>query len=229
MIDVYQATTQMTDESGQSYPFTPNTLLDNALGPRGYYGAFTANMHSDHASTFESDQLLASATARRVPLVTARQMLGWIDGRNASSFGVPSWSGSTLSFSVDAGPGADGLTGMLPTAGPNGRVLSSLSRSGSSIGVTRTTIKGIEYAMFPVIDGSYQATYGAAAGVAAFTGPRPQRAGAASAFAARDTRPPTVRAVRVLPLPDGTATVTWKTGERSDSRVRFGTRRGRLT
>ena len=30
MVDVYQAPTQMTDESGQSYPFTPNTLLDRA-------------------------------------------------------------------------------------------------------------------------------------------------------------------------------------------------------
>ena len=46
MIDVYQATTQMTDESEQSYPSTIDTLLDNALGPEGYYGAFTANMHT---------------------------------------------------------------------------------------------------------------------------------------------------------------------------------------
>ena len=51
MIDVYQAATQMTDESGQAYPFTPNTLLDNALGPLGYYGAFMANMHTDLATT----------------------------------------------------------------------------------------------------------------------------------------------------------------------------------
>ncbi len=47
LIDVYQATTQMTDESGQSYPFTIDTLLDNAVGPLGYYGVFTANMHTD--------------------------------------------------------------------------------------------------------------------------------------------------------------------------------------
>ena len=46
-IDVYQATTQMTDESGQTYPFTADTLLDRALGPLGYYGVFTANHHTD--------------------------------------------------------------------------------------------------------------------------------------------------------------------------------------
>ena len=47
MIDVYQATTQMTDESGQTYPEHIDTLLDNALGSKGYYGVFTANMHTD--------------------------------------------------------------------------------------------------------------------------------------------------------------------------------------
>ena len=120
LIDVYQATTQMTDESGQSYPFTPNTLLDRALGPLGYYGAFTANMHTDSATTFESDQVLASAQARGVPVVTARQMLTWLDGRNASSFSGISWSGNTLTFTVNVGAGANGLTAMLPTAGPGG-------------------------------------------------------------------------------------------------------------
>ena len=48
-IDVYQAATQMTDESGQTYPFTADTLLDRALGPLGYYGVFTANHHTDAA------------------------------------------------------------------------------------------------------------------------------------------------------------------------------------
>src|SRR5580765_3425605 len=50
IIDVYQATTQMTDESGQSYPFNPDTLLDNALGATGYYGAFVVNAHDDQGS-----------------------------------------------------------------------------------------------------------------------------------------------------------------------------------
>ncbi|MFN3763763.1 MAG: hypothetical protein ACK4WK_11275, partial [Anaerolineae bacterium] len=47
IIDVYQATTQMTDESWQSYPYTIDALLERALGPEGYYGAFVANMHND--------------------------------------------------------------------------------------------------------------------------------------------------------------------------------------
>ena len=50
LIDVYQATTQMTDESGQSYPFNSNTLLDNALGTTGFYGAFVVNAHNNKGS-----------------------------------------------------------------------------------------------------------------------------------------------------------------------------------
>ena len=41
---------------------------------------------------------MASAQSRGVPVITARQLLTWTDGRNASSFGGLSWSGSTLSF-----------------------------------------------------------------------------------------------------------------------------------
>ena len=95
MIDVYQATTQMTDESAQSYPFTIDTLLNNAIGAPGYYGAFTANIHSDGGGnpSAESDAIVASAQARSVPIVSAKQMLTWLDGRNGSSFGSLSWNG----------------------------------------------------------------------------------------------------------------------------------------
>ena len=95
----------MTDESDQTYPFTPNTLLDNALGPLGYYGAFTANMHTDSATTFQDTQLLASAQSRNVPVIAARQLLTWLDGRNGSSFGDLAWSNGVMSFSVSVGVG----------------------------------------------------------------------------------------------------------------------------
>ena len=103
MIDVYQAATQMTDESGQTYPFTINTLLDKALGPEGYYGAFTANLHTDHATSSQSDAVVASALARGVPIVSAQQMLTWLDGRNNSSFSSFSWNVDTLSFTMTVG------------------------------------------------------------------------------------------------------------------------------
>jgi hypothetical protein len=169
LIDVYQAATQMTDESGQSYPFTVDALLDAAQGPEGRYGAFTVNMHTDKVTTYDSDQVLASAQRHGVPLVTARQMLTWLDGRNASSYTGIAWSGDTLSFTVNVGAGANGLTGMVPTLGTGGRTLTALTRAGTAVPFTRTTVKGVEYATFATAPGSYAAVYGASAAVPAIT------------------------------------------------------------
>ena len=87
-IDVYQATSQMTDESNQTFPFTIDTLLNRALGAEGYYGVFTANMHTDQVAHAGSDAIVASAQARGVPIVSSKQMLTWLDGRNSSTFSV---------------------------------------------------------------------------------------------------------------------------------------------
>ena len=105
MVDVYQATTQMTDESGQTYPYTIDTLLDRALGPEGYYGAFTANLHVDSYGDAHADPVIISAQARGVSVITAQQMLTWLDGRNASSFANIAWAGNSLSFDVNANSG----------------------------------------------------------------------------------------------------------------------------
>ncbi|GAA2760804.1 DUF4082 domain-containing protein [Actinopolymorpha rutila] len=170
MIDVYQAVTQMTDESDQTYPFTVDQLLDNATGPLGYYGAFTANMHTDAPTEPQSDALISSARSHNVPIVSGKQMVTWLDGRNASAFGNITWSGNTLSFTVTGGTGSNELTGMLPTAGPGGSVLSAVSRAGSGVDYTTSTVKGLEYASFRAADGSYTATYSApAAGAMAFS------------------------------------------------------------
>jgi methionine-rich copper-binding protein CopC len=304
MLDIYQATTQMTDESGQSYPFTPNTLLDRALGPLGYYGAFTANLHTDSASTFENDQVVASALARGVPLVSGRQMLGWLDGRNGSSFGSISWSANSLRFTVAVGTGANGLTAMVPTVAAAGS-LTTLTRDGSPVSFSRQTVKGLEYAVFQAAPGSYMASYapdgGAPTvsqltdvaqddGTAAVTwttsegtaakvvygsepdalsrqvtdavpatshdvdlrglrarttyyyrvqsrdsagnvtvSPPPGAPPASFTTPARDTTAPPVSSVAALPLPDGTAAVTWRTSEGADARVEYGSSPGSLT
>ncbi|WP_299924335.1 DUF4082 domain-containing protein [uncultured Nocardioides sp.] len=303
MIDVYQAATQMTDESGQTYPFTPNTLLDRALGSQGYYGAFTANLHTDAASTFEDTQVLASAQARNVPVIAARQLLTWTDGRNASSFSGLSWSGGALSFTVGVGAGATGLTAMLPTAGPGGATLSAVTRGGTAVPFTTMTVKGQQYAVFPAVGGAHQATYTPGGGTNQVTAARattddagatslawttsdpgttvvrlgtspadlgdavvvngrttehlaeldgldpatryhyvvesrgpdgevvrwPARGTAPATFTTPgpDRRAPRIRDVRVRPMPDGTARITWRTDEPATSRVRYG-RSGRI-
>jgi hypothetical protein len=156
--DVYQAMTQFTDESGQTYPLHVNTLLDNAVGAKGFYGVFTANMHTDTAASTGSDAIVASAQARGVPVVTAKQMLTWLDGRNSSSFGAITWSGGVLSFTVTAASGARNLRALVPTQF-GGLTLANIQRSGGAVPFTTQVIKGTSYAMFAATTDSYSATY----------------------------------------------------------------------
>ena len=140
----------MTDESGQTFPKNIDTLLDNAIGPLGYFGAFTANMHTDfNGSNSEtwSTAIVNSAKARGVPVITAKQMLTWLDGRNGSSFQTMAWNGSVLSFNIAVGAGANGLQTLVPaTAGPN--PLTGITFNGAAIGYSLQTIKGVQYAIF---------------------------------------------------------------------------------
>jgi hypothetical protein len=159
LINVYQAATQMTDESGQTYPFTIQTLLANALGSTGYYGAFVVNAHNDAVDyPGIGPDIISSAQAVGVPLVSSQQMLTWLDGRNTSSFGSVSWSGNTLSFTVSVGAGANNIMAMLPVNGP-GAPLAGITFGGSPVTYTTPTIKGVTYAMFSAAAGTYQATY----------------------------------------------------------------------
>jgi hypothetical protein len=158
LIDCYQLVTQMTDESDQVYPFTVDNLLDKALGSQGYYGVFCANMHTDADASDGSDKIIASAKARNVPVISAKQLLTWLDGRNGSSFGTLSWAGNKLSFAISVAPGARGLQGMLPITEATGQ-LESLTVNGSPVTFNIETIKGISYAFFSGQTGNYVATY----------------------------------------------------------------------
>jgi hypothetical protein len=160
IFDVYQATTQMPDEDPWDYTPAIDTLLDNALGPQGFYGAFTMNMHTDQAQSTGSNIIVAEAQSRNVPIVSSLQMLTWLDGRNSSSFGSLSWNGSALTFTVTAGTGARNLQGMLPLDSTAGS-LTSLTLNGGAVAFTTQTVKGLRYAIFSAAGGSYQATYGA--------------------------------------------------------------------
>jgi hypothetical protein len=157
-INTWQAHTHMNDEANQAYPATSDFLLDSALGPNAYYGFFTTNMHTDFAAHAGSDAIVASAQARGVPIITAKQALDWIDGRDTSTLTSFTWAGNTLGFTLRPGTGARGLRAMLPTSTTT-RVLSTISRDGSAVPFTTQTIKGIEYAVFDAQDGRYTATY----------------------------------------------------------------------
>jgi hypothetical protein len=158
-IDVYQAHTHVNDEATVNVAPFIDTLLDNAVGPLGYYGAFGANMHSDNAAPHPgAEAIVASALARGVPVISNKQLLTWVDGRNASTIRGLSWSAGTLTFVTTVGAGATGLQTMLPLQGPAG-TLTAITRGGTPVTYTVQTIKGIQYALFDAATATYQATY----------------------------------------------------------------------
>jgi hypothetical protein len=157
-IDVYQAETQMNDESNQSYPSTATALFDNAVGANGYYGVFTTNFHTDHATDTNSDSVVAAAQARGIPIVSAKQMLTWIDGRDRSTMTGFTWNGSTVTFTISAAPGTTGMQGMLPLRAGT-KTLTTLTRNGTPVTTTTQTIKGNDYAFYDATNGTYTATY----------------------------------------------------------------------
>ncbi|MER6364194.1 Ig-like domain-containing protein [Kitasatospora sp. NPDC001527] len=162
VIDEYQATTQLTDESGQTYPDTVTTLLDAAYGSQGYYAALTANLHTDFAASAASDAVVAAAKARGVPVVSGRQMLTWLDGRNGSAYSGLSWhpggsGGGSLTFDITGG--ATGLRAMLPFDAASG-TLTGITSGGRPVPYRIETVKGVAYAFFDGAVGSYTAEYG---------------------------------------------------------------------
>jgi hypothetical protein len=163
LIDVYQVPTQMTDESGQSYPYTINSLLKKATGSEGYYGVFCANMHNDHVLSKSADAIIQSARSFKVPVVSSRQMLEWLDARNNSTFNNISWNNNQLNFSVFRDAKARNLKGMLPNTNSSGLII-SLTRDGRNIQTTVEKIKGVNYIFFDALDGNYVATYGTPSG-----------------------------------------------------------------
>jgi hypothetical protein len=156
-IDVYQAPSQMTDESGQNFPYNPDALLGKALGPEGYYGAFVANMHTDLAADPGAGAVLESALTRGVPVISARQLLTWLDARNGSAFQSVVWSNNTQSFSVQTAANARGLQTMVPV--PTGYMVSALSYNSKPIACSLRGVKGLQYACFPALSGAYQVSF----------------------------------------------------------------------
>ena len=158
LIDVYQAATQLTDESEIDIPAHIAALLNRAVGTEGYFGAFTANMHTDSPNHPGANAIVAAAKARGVPVISARQMLEWLDGRNNSSFAGLSFNGGNLSFTLNQEAGARGLEAMIPAVGPGGR-MALLTRDGVPVPTSSRVVKGIEYLVVPAVPGSYVATY----------------------------------------------------------------------
>ncbi|MCA9907505.1 MAG: Ig-like domain-containing protein, partial [Anaerolineae bacterium] len=160
MIDIYQATTQLTDESGLTMPTHIAQLLDRALGSEGYYAVVTANMHFDSygAAHPGAVAIIDAAQARGVPVVSGRQMLEWLDGRNSAYFSNLTWNAGSLAFNVNANSNARGLQALVPAQAGGGAVI-SITRDGSPVTFTLETTKGMQYARFDATAGAYTVVY----------------------------------------------------------------------
>lgn len=148
----------MTDESSQTYPKTVDKLLDNALGANGYYGFFVANVHNDQLNAPALADIINSAQAHGVPIISAAQLLTFLDGRNDSSFNSLAWTSNELTFTISVGAGANGLQAMLPINSSAG-ALRKFTCNGRAVIYSIQTIKGIQYAVFSAIPGDYAATF----------------------------------------------------------------------
>ena len=120
-------------------------------------------MHTDVNGADQRDgstAIVNSAQARGVPVITAQQMLDWLDGRNGSSFQSIAWNGNVLSFNIAVGAGANGLRALVPAAAGAGPI-TGITLNGASVPFTTQTIKGVSYAAFAAGAGAYQVAYGA--------------------------------------------------------------------
>jgi hypothetical protein len=160
-------------------------------------------MHTDLTDHAGADAIVEESLDRGVPVVSAKQMLTWIDGRNDSSFENVSFGGGALRFTVARASGALGLETMVPASSPAGEV-TSVARNGAPVSVARRTIKGIDYAVFDSSSGDYVVAYGAASvppgGSTAAAGASGARGtgqpGTTTATTTRDRKAPKVEIVK---------------------------------
>jgi hypothetical protein len=155
IIDVYQAATHLVNETDNTTD-SINRLLDKALGAEGYYGVFGARY--DYTDGFD-ERLLELASARGVSLISAQQLLTWLDGRNSSSFGDRRSNLGRLTFKITVGAGADNLYVIIPDQ-RFGDHVTSVKIQGTPVPFTVETIKGRSYVVFPAANGFAEVKYG---------------------------------------------------------------------
>jgi hypothetical protein len=171
IIDVYQLVSDMdyeyfdTGTSQSAMALAIGELLDGALGPNQFVGF--VGTHYDYSGGLEADfrnALLEQIAARRVQsvaMISARQLLDWLDLRNGSSFRNVRFDGELLSFRLELAAGLPnpGLEGMLPAAAGD-KQLVELELAGVQVPLVRSeSVRSVPYAFFVAATGHYVATY----------------------------------------------------------------------
>ena len=152
---ILQAATHLVNENGVPHAFGVASLLDRALGREQFFGAFGS--HVDYTDDY-AGAIIKAATDRGVALISARQMLDWLDARNGSTLSTGSWNGSALQMTLTLRQGAEQASVMLPAVFRD-EALTSVRCNGQDMPITRIDIKGIVYGFFPATAGACRATY----------------------------------------------------------------------
>jgi hypothetical protein len=157
LINVYQQETHLVDEIFDDDRAAVEGLIQRALGPEQFFGAF--GTHYDFHNEFDKF-LMELAQKYEVPMVSARQMLDWMDGRSRTDILNQQWDGESLAFTIVGDQRTHGmLTAMLPSSTERGR-LQELTHNGAPVPLETAVVKGVEYVLFPGTDGIYRASYG---------------------------------------------------------------------
>ena len=142
LIDVYQAATQMTDESGHRYPATSTRCSTARSAPRATTASSPPTCTPTRRPRQRRRDRRRGAVARRAGRL-GRADADWLDGRNGSSFrGLSSRAGS-LRFASHPPPARAASQAMVPER--RRRRAAGLTRDGAGR-VEPAHVKGIDYA-----------------------------------------------------------------------------------
>lgn len=153
LLDIYQGVTNLDNSVAGAGAI--QAILDNATGSNGYYGIF--GTHYDMTDSYHQT-LFDEISAKGVPMITAKQALAWLDGRGSSRFSNFGGENGQFTFDIAAAEGAYKLKAMLPINDAGG-TLTSLKLSGNAVSYQTQAVKGIQYAVFSAVPGSYTAVY----------------------------------------------------------------------
>ncbi len=155
VIDIYQAASHLVNQSGVPQEQGISRMLEGALGPDQYFGAF--GTHYDFSEDY-AQLLIGLGLEYHVALITAQQMLTWLDARNASGFSEMTWADGRLTFDIDLAPGAERASVLLPATFRNLRLVDV--RCGTlQKPLDVENIKGLMMDFFPPQPGECAANY----------------------------------------------------------------------
>ena len=159
VLGIYQAATELVNEDKVPQREGVRTMIEKAIGPDQFISTFVT--HYDFSDDY-ADIVIEEAERHGVALISATQMVSWLDGRNQSGFTEISWYDGVLNFTQHVARGAEEAYVLLPLHSGGGQLV-SVYCAGQELKFKEDDIKGLQVAAFPARAGKCEANYGSAA------------------------------------------------------------------